>query len=64
MIGFMYEFWTRPAANITCTRSQNYKNMVVGEHGIQTFNIVVVLLLLLLLSFDIFGPTSANVKSV
>ena len=34
--------------------------MVVGEHGIQTFRIVVVMLLLLLLSFDVFVPTSAH----
>ena len=34
--------------------------MVVGEHGIQTFQIVVVVLLLLLLSFDGFPPTSSH----
>ena len=35
--------------------------MVVGEHGIQTFEVVVVVLsLLLLLSFDVFVPTSAH----
>ena len=43
------------------TRSQNYTNMVVGKHGIQTFVVVVVVLLLLLLPFDIFVPTSAQV---
>ena len=43
-------------------RSQNYANMVVGEHGIQrTFKVVVVVLsFLLLLLFDIFVLTSAH----
>jgi hypothetical protein len=31
------------------TRSQNYTNMMVGENGIQTFEVVVVVLLLLML---------------
>jgi hypothetical protein len=35
--------------------------MMVGEHGIQTFEVVIIVLLLLLLSFDdIFVPTSAH----
>ena len=34
--------------------------MMVGEHGIQTFEVVVVVLLLLLLSFDVFVLTSAH----
>ena len=34
--------------------------MVVGEHEVQTFEVVVVVLLLLLLSFDIFVTTSAH----
>ena len=43
--------------DMTYTRSQNYTNMVVGEHEIQTFVVVVVmLLLLLLLSVDVFVP--------
>ena len=46
-------------ANLMYTRLQNYTNMVVGEHGIQTFKVLVVVLLLLLLSFDVFVPTSA-----
>ena len=45
---------------MTHTTSQNYTNMVVGEHGIQTFKVVDVVLLLLLLSFDVFVPTIAH----
>jgi hypothetical protein len=40
--------------------TQNYTNMMVGEHGIQTFEVVVVVLLLLMLLFDVFVPTSAH----
>ena len=39
---------------MTYMRLQNYTNMVVGEHGIQTFEVVVVALLLLRVSFDVF----------
>ena len=52
----MHEFWTIPTANMTYTRSQNYTNMVVDKHGIQTFEVVVVVLL----SFYVFVPTSAH----
>ena len=45
---------------MTYTRSQNYTNMVVGKHGIQTFKVMVVVVLLLLLSFNVFVPTSAH----
>ena len=41
---------------ITYTRLQNYMNMVVGKHGIQTIKVVVVVLLLSMLSFDVFVP--------
>ena len=41
-------------------RSQNYINIVVGEHEIQTFEVAVVVLLVLLLQFDIFIPTSTH----
>ena len=34
-------------ANMTYTRSQTYTNMVVGEHGPQTFEVVVIVLVLL-----------------
>jgi hypothetical protein len=44
---------------MTHTRLQNYTNMVVGEHGIETSEAVVVVLLLLL-SFDVFVLTSAH----
>ena len=42
------------------TKLQNYTNMVVGEYGMQTFEIMVVVLLLWLLLFDVFVPTSAH----
>ena len=45
---------------MTSTRSPNYTNMMVGEHGIQKFEVVVIMLLLLLVSFDVFVPTSAH----
>ena len=56
----MREFWTIPIVNITYTRSQNCTNMVIGEHGIQTFKVVGVVMLFLLLSINIFVPTSAH----
>ena len=40
---------------MTYTRSQNYINMVVGEHETQTFKVVTFVLLL-----DIFVPTNAH----
>jgi hypothetical protein len=52
----MHEFWTILIANVTYTRLQNYTILVVGEHGIQPFKVVVVVLLLLLLSFNVFAP--------
>jgi hypothetical protein len=45
---------------MTYTGSQNYTNMVVGKHGIRTFDVVVVVLLLLLLLFDVFVLTSSH----
>jgi hypothetical protein len=42
------------------TRSQNWTNLVVGKHEIQTFEVVVVVLLFLLLSFGVFVPTNAH----
>jgi hypothetical protein len=56
----MYESWTILTANMTYTRSQNYTNIVIGEHRVQDFEVVVVVLLFLLLSFDVFIPTSAH----
>ena len=41
---------------MTYTRVQKYTNMVVGELGIQIFEVVVVVLLLLMLSFDLLVP--------
>ena len=40
--------------------TQNYTIMMVGEHGIQTFEVVVVVLLFLMLLFGVFVPTSAH----
>jgi hypothetical protein len=48
----MHELWTTPTTNMTYTRSQNYTNVMVGEHEIHH--------LLLLLSFHVFVPTSAH----
>ena len=45
---------------MTCIGSQNYTNLVVGKHGIQTSEVVIIVLLLLYLSFDAFVPTSAH----
>ena len=53
----MHEFRTILTANMMYIKLQNYTNMVVGEHGIQTFKLWLLLLLLLLLSFDVFVPT-------
>ena len=50
----MQEFWAIPTANMMYTRLQNYTNMMVGEHGIQTFEIMVVVL------FDILSPQVPN----
>jgi hypothetical protein len=56
----MHEIWTNSTVNMTYTRSQNYTNMMVGEHEIQSFEVVVVVLLFLLLLFDVLVPTSAH----
>ena len=45
---------------MTYIRSQNYTNLMIGEHEIQTFEVVIVVLLLVLLSFDVCVPTSAH----
>ena len=47
----MHDFWTISTANMMYTRSLNYsKFMVAGKHGIQTFEVVVVV------SFDFLSP--------
>ena len=47
--------------NMTYSRLQYHTNItMVGEHGIQTFKVVVVVLLLFLLLFDVFVLTSAH----
>ena len=60
----MCDFWTIPTAAMTYTRSQNYTNIAVGKHGIQTFKVVVVMMLHLRLSFYVFVPTSAHPLSI
>ena len=42
------------------TRLQNYTNMMVGEHEIQTFEVMIVVLLLLLMPIDVFVLTSVH----
>ena len=48
----MHGFWIIP---IVYTKSQNYANMVVGEHGMKHSKFVVVVVLLLLLLFDVLS---------
>ena len=38
----MHGYWTISSANMAYAISQNYTIMAVGEHGIQTFEVVVV----------------------
>ena len=47
---------------MTYTRSQNYTNMMVGEHGIQTLRVMAVVLLFLLLSFDNFVVPKVHIS--
>ena len=56
----MHEFRTIPIINIMYIRSHKYTNMMVGEHGLQTFKVVVVVLLFLMLLFDVFFSTNAH----
>jgi hypothetical protein len=46
----MHDFKTISTTNKTYTWLQNHTNMVVGEHGVQTFKVVVVVLALDFLS--------------
>ena len=41
-----------PTANLTYNKSQNYTNIMIGKHELQTFKVVVVVLL----AFDVFSP--------
>ena len=55
----MHELWK--TANMMYTRSLNYsKSMLVGKHGTQTFEVLLVALLLLLLLFDVSVPQVHN----
>ena len=54
LFGCMHEVWTIPTANMTYTRLQNYTNMMVGEHGIQTFGVVVVYIISFIVFFFFF----------
>ena len=38
----MHELWTIPTPNMIYTKSQNYTNMVVGEHEKQMLEVMVV----------------------
>jgi hypothetical protein len=52
----MHKILTIPIVDMMYTKSQNYTNIVIDKHGIQTFKVVEVVivgLLLLLLSFDV-----------
>jgi hypothetical protein len=51
--GYMHEFRIISTIYMTYTKLQNYTIMMVGEHEMQTFKIVVVVLMLLLLLFDV-----------
>ena len=39
------EIWTLPTTNTTYTRSQNYTNMIIGKHEIQTYSVGYTILL-------------------
>ena len=56
MFGFKHGFWTNLIANMMCTRLQNYANMMVGKHGIQTFEVIVVVLLFFVVVLKSFCP--------
>ena len=51
----MHEFWTISIVNMLYINMNNYTSMMVGEHELQTFKIVVDLSLLLL-SCDVLFP--------
>ena len=55
ILGLMHEIWTMSTANMTYNKSQNYTNIMIGKHRLQTFEVVVVVLLLLLLTFHVFS---------
>ena len=55
----MRNSWTISTINMTYTGLQNYTNMMVDEHVIKIFKVVVVVVFLFMLSFDIFVPTIA-----
>jgi hypothetical protein len=56
----MHGFWTIPTASMMYINLQLYTSMMRGEHGIQTFEVMIVLSLLLWLSFDGFIPANAH----
>ena len=56
----MHGIWTIPTAKMMYTRSQKYTNMMLDKHGIQIFEVMIVMSLLLLLSFDGFIPANAH----
>ena len=42
-LNFINEFWVIPITNMTFTRLQNYTNVLVDKHGIQTFEVVIIM---------------------
>jgi len=52
----MHAIWKIPTVNMIYTRSQNYTNMMVDKHEIQSFEVVIIALLFLLSSFDVLVP--------
>ena len=45
---------------MTYVTSQNYTNMVVGKHGIQTFKVTLFVVLFSLSPFDVFIPANTH----
>jgi hypothetical protein len=60
IFGFPHKLWIISTTNVMYTRLQNYTNLMIDKHELQTFEVVVVVLLLVLLSFDVLVPTSAH----
>lgn len=56
----MHGFQMISTVNMMYTRSKNYTNMLIDEHGVQTFEVVVGVLLVLLSLIDVFVPTKCT----
>jgi len=53
-----------PTTNITYTTLQNYTNVMVDEHGIQTLKVMVVVFVVILLLFEFFVLPLCSLLSV